>query len=94
MSIKLLAFLYFVCNKTTTFSNVSLLLTNAPNSVNEPGLSQTIKIMKKNQYNAPLTEILQLDSETMMKELGPASLPQQVGGAPARRVGEMPCDTI
>ncbi len=50
--------------------------------------------MKKNQYNAPLTEILQLDSETMMKELGPASLPEQVGGAPARRAGEIPCDTI
>ena len=43
--IKLLVFLYFVCNKITTFSNVSLLLTNAPNSVKEPGLSQTIKII-------------------------------------------------
>ena len=44
-------------------------------------------IMTKKQYSSPLCEIMHLDPDmSIMKELGPASLPGE-GGAPARRPG-------
>ncbi|MBO7501962.1 MAG: hypothetical protein J6T32_01950 [Paludibacteraceae bacterium] len=49
--------------------------------------------MKKKQYTTPFSEVMLIGSEVILKGLGPASLPEQAG-APARRAGEIPCDTI
>ena len=42
-------------------------------------------IMEKKRYITPLSEIIQLGSDVVMKELGPASVPGQMGNAPKRR---------
>ena len=48
--------------------------------------TMNIALMAKKQYSSPLCEIMHLDPDmSIMKELGPASLPSE--GAPARRPG-------